>query len=171
MTMSFKEYLEPMWLNALLSEQGTGAVGLPSKGGNMQANWETGASAGKPWKAKRKDIIDFWKKLTLNLPLNPHPISPHHKGTRFYEDGLRITGNPQFINGILSRIKDFLGYEDNPGTRLDIEYRQTETKEGDLYNKPVYVCYVHVLTSTGKKVDKFPKPKEIKLGKLTPPEL
>jgi hypothetical protein len=163
--LSFRDFIHPAWIDALYEQQFAAVSGLPSIGGSMQANWETGSSQGKPWKAHRKDVVDFWQKLKPNLPLKLHPIDPHHKGTRFHEDGLRITGSPEFINSILSRIKDFLGYESNPGTKLDVEYRQIETKEGDLYNKPVYVCYVHVLTNTGKKeFEKFSKPKEIKLA-------
>lgn len=115
---------------------------------------------GKPWKAKRADVISFWQRLKPNMPLQISPIDPNHHGTRFQEDGLRITGTPEFINSILSRIKDFLQYDLNPGTKLDVEYRQIENKEGDLANKPVFVAYVHVLKKVpeGQKPE-MPKPK------------
>ena len=78
-TISFKEFL-----NA------TG--GLPSMGGNVEASWESHGKHGKPWKAKRADVVQFWSRLKPNLPLQVEPIDPRHRGTRFQQDGLRITG-------------------------------------------------------------------------------
>lgn len=122
-------------------------------------------TSAKPWKAKRADVIDFWQKLKPNLPLQIEPIDPHHRGTRFHEDGLRITGSPEFINSILSRIKDFLQYDVSSGTKLDVEYRQIENKEGIVFNKPVFVAYVHVMAK-GSNFDKQP----LKPGKLLKPQ-
>ena len=99
----------------------------------------------KPWKAKRADIIRFWQGLRPNQPVQPTPVSKYHKGTKFREDGLRITGSPDFINGVLSRIKDLLQYETNPATKLEIEYRQLEDKSGNPGDQPIYVCYIHVM--------------------------
>ncbi|MCK9458150.1 MAG: hypothetical protein M0R80_00540 [Proteobacteria bacterium] len=95
----------------------------------------------KPWKAKRADIIKFWQGLRPNMPLRPTPVNKQHKGTKFREDGLRITGSPDFINGVLSRLKDLLQYDTFPGTKLEIEYRQIGQEQG----LPVYVCYLHVI--------------------------
>jgi hypothetical protein len=99
----------------------------------------------KPWKAKRADVLRFWQSLTPNQPIHIDPVSKYHKGTKFRQDGLRITGTPEFINGVLSRIKDLLQYDTNPGTKLEIEYRQIESKSGDLIARPVYVAYIHVI--------------------------
>lgn len=170
---SFRDFIQPPWLEAILSEQMAPASGLPYIGGSSQPAWEKKAQQGKPWKAKRKDVVDFWQQLKPNLPLQIKPIDPNHRGTRFQEDGLRITGSPEFINSVLSRIKDFLTYDTNPATKLDVEYRQIENQEGELYNKPVFVAYVHVLRKTGGKRDwrdfSAEKPKEIKPGKLLKP--
>lgn len=99
----------------------------------------------KPWKAKRADVLKFWQGLRPNMPIRPTPVNKQHKGTKFREDGLRITGSPDFINGVLSRLKDLLQYESNPGTKLEVEYRQIENKEGVLQGEPIYVCYIHVI--------------------------
>ena len=99
------------------------------------------------------------------MPIQIAPIEPGKHGTRFHEDGLRITGTPEFINSILSRMKDFLAYDINPGTKLDVEYRQIENKEGEIFNKPVFVAYVHVL----KKGPDFDA-KPMKPGKLISPQ-
>lgn len=105
----------------------------------------------RPWKAKRADVIRFWSSLRPNQPIQPAPVSKFHKGTKFREDGLRITGSPDFINGVLSRIKDLLQYDTNPATKLEVEYRQIEDKAGDPYNKPIYVCYLHVVQQKNKE--------------------
>lgn len=99
----------------------------------------------KPWKAKRADIIRFWASLRPNQPIQPTPVSKYHTGTKFREDGLRITGSPDFINGVLSRIKDVLQYDTNPATKLEIEYRQITNKQGGPMDRPIYVCYLHVI--------------------------
>ena len=99
----------------------------------------------KPWKAKRADILQFWQGLRPNQPIRPTPVSKHHKGTKFRQDGLRVTGSPDFINGVLSRLKDLLQFETNPGTKLEVEYRQIESKEGVLQGEPIYVAYIHVI--------------------------
>lgn len=104
--------------------------------------WVKENVAKKPWKAKRADIIKFWQGLQPNMPIRPTPVNKQHKGSKFREDGLRITGSPDFINGVLSRLKDLLQYDNNPTSKLDIEYRAIES-QGSVY--PVYVCYLHVI--------------------------
>jgi hypothetical protein len=99
----------------------------------------------KPWKARRADVLRFWQSLRPNQPIQPTPVSKYHRGTKFREDGLRITGSPDFINGVLSRIKDLIQYDTNPTTKLEIEYRAIENKQGTPYDKPIYVCYIHVI--------------------------
>lgn len=78
----------------------------------------------KPWKAGKTDIVKFWQGVQSNSPLALRPISYDHKGTTIQEDGLRITGSKEFISSVLSRLKDFLMYE-NPDTKLMVSYRQS----------------------------------------------
>lgn len=100
---------------------------------------------GKPWKAKRADVLQFWQNLQPNMPLQPTPIEKKHHGTRFRRDGIRITGTARFINSVLSHLKEFLAYEQNPQTKIDVEYRQIESKEGEYQSGPIYVCYIYVM--------------------------
>jgi len=104
----------------------------------------------KPWRAKRQEIIDLWTKLRPYLPINAEPIPTHHEGTRYRYDGLRITGKPSFINAILSRLKEFLRYDNYPGLKLDIEYEQIASKEHTLKEGPRFVCYIHVVEEPRK---------------------
>lgn len=113
------------------------------------------------WKGHSQDILDTWQKLKPNLPLTPQPIPIGHKGTRYDDDGIRITGTGKFINSVLSRLKDFLIYRNFPGIQLDVEYRQVSNKNemtagSQYFTEPKYVCYIHLVQQ---------KPKSLKPGK------
>lgn len=100
---------------------------------------------GKAWKAKKADVLQFWKTMRPNLPLVMNAVPSNHRGTRFRADGIRITGSPEFINSIMSRLKDLLQFEAGPN-RLDVEYREIERSEGDTTpGTPEYVFYIHLV--------------------------
>ncbi|RDJ35142.1 MAG: hypothetical protein DWQ19_09920 [Crenarchaeota archaeon] len=115
----------------------------------------------KAWKAKKADVIQFWQNIKPNLPIQMEPVSATHKGTRFRSDGIRITGSPQFINSVLSRIKDIIQLQSGD-VRLDVEYREIENKEGDTTpSTQEYVFYVHLVDKNNDFVPKIPKPKKL----------
>lgn len=94
------------------------------------------------WKAKKSDVLQFWRQLR-ELPIFPKPISVKHRGSAYNQDAIRVTGTSDFINSIMSRIKDFLRFKDMPGIDLDVDYRQIV----DKYDRPVpakYVCYIRL---------------------------
>jgi len=97
----------------------------------------------KPWKAKKADVLRFWQEIRPGLPIEVQPVEKGHSGTRFNEDGIRITGSPVFISSVLSRLKDLLSYNSTPGKKLDVEYR--EIQSAGSTGRKVYVFYVHVL--------------------------
>lgn len=117
----------------------------------------------KPWKAKKAEVLQFWRNLKANMPLAMQAVSEDHTGTRFRADGLRITGSPQFINSVLSRLKDMLQYEGSSDKiRLDVEYREIESQEGDpTPGSSEYVFYAHLVKD--EDVPKPPKPPKIKV--------
>jgi len=94
------------------------------------------------FKASKEDIVKMWQNLQVS-PIQATPIPLGHKGTRYNQDGVRITGTYPFINSVLSHLKDLLRFELSPNTKLDIEYRQIKAKSG-LNLVPKYVCYVHI---------------------------
>lgn len=122
-----------------------------------QPNIALPANAAKSWQGDRKEIVQMWRNLNPNTPIIVNPIKVGHKGTKFRSDGIRLTGTAQFINGVLSRIKDILAYEGN-GYKIDIEYREIDghgQQEGAAAN---YVCYIYVEQEKPKKLKlKFPK--------------
>ena len=96
----------------------------------------------KPWKAKKSDVMTFWRSLAPNMPLQLKTIDNVHKGSTLQEDTLRITGSKEFISTVLSRLKDFLTYE-NVNSKLVIDYRQNakSLKPGE---KNSYLFYLNV---------------------------
>jgi hypothetical protein len=93
------------------------------------------------WKGHKREIMRFWRALE-NRPILPRPIPLTHKGSSYNQDSVRITGRAEFINSVLSRIKDFLRF-DTPQIELDVDYRQIV----DKYEQPVpgkYVCYIRL---------------------------
>ena len=106
----------------------------------------------KLWKASREEIFRLWQSLHPNIPIRITPIPPTHKGTRFDNDGLRITGTAEFITSILARLKDFMPLDHGVGTKLDVEYRQTGHKKDDINGAPVYVFYIHLVTDEPQAV-------------------
>lgn len=110
------------------------------------------------WKGIKAEIINFWRSLQ-DQPLQPKPIPLTHRGSSYTQDALRITGHAEFINSILSRVKDFIRFE-TPQVELDIDYRQTV----DKYKRPTpgrYVCYIRLRQKkkklTDKRLDFLPK--------------
>jgi hypothetical protein len=102
----------------------------------------------KPWKAGKDEIMNFWKGVQTNMPFALKPISYDHKGSTIQEDGLRITGSKEFIQSVLSRLKDFMIYE-NPDTKLMVSYRQSP-KSLTPGNRNSYTFYLQV-KQRGKK--------------------
>jgi hypothetical protein len=96
----------------------------------------------KPWKAGKDEIMKFWKSIAGNLPLALQPIPADHKGTTIQEDGIRITGSKEFIASVLSRLKDFLTFE-NPNEKLVVSYRQSP-KSFIKGNRNSYSFYLQV---------------------------
>ena len=104
----------------------------------------------KSWKAKREEILTLWKNIRPYLPIDAETVPEEHEGTRYRYDGIRLNGRASFINAILSRMKEFLHYDGQSGVRLDVEYQQIETKEGELQSEPRFVCYIHLMEDKPK---------------------
>lgn len=105
------------------------------------------------WKASKEDIISLWKGLRSNTPIMVKPIPYDHTGSTYGEDGVRVTGSPQFINSVIPRLKEFLNYE-SPRTKLAVSYRQT-TSPSQLsmgQNKTSYVFYIQVKERGGSEI-------------------
>ena len=91
---------------------------------------------------KKGDFLQHWNLIEPNQKLNIRPIAYKHKGSTFDEDGIRILGTPEFIDAVLSRIKDLIDYE-NGSTRLSISHSEATDKET---GRPLgsYEAYIQV---------------------------
>jgi hypothetical protein len=77
---------------------------------------------------KKAEEIIKWQNLPENLPIMEHftPIPANAKGSTFGACGIRISGSPQFIDAVLSRIKDVLSAEAG-STRLTFSRQKVKT--------------------------------------------
>jgi len=96
----------------------------------------------KPWVARKDEVMKLWNSVKADAPLQVQPVSAHHIGKRFDQDGVRITGSSQFINSVLGRLKSFLFYSDHPSLDLDVKYRSVQRS---LSDKPSFACYINVM--------------------------
>ena len=91
---------------------------------------------------KKAEFIQHWEAIEPGQPINIGAIPYKHTGSTFDEDGIRALGSAEFIDQVLSRIKDLLQYE-NGSTRLAISYSQaTDKNTGDLLDS--YKAYIQV---------------------------
>lgn len=104
----------------------------------------------KLWKAKESDVMKMWHDVRPDLPIVMKPISKLHRGSRYAEDGIRITGSSIFINSVLGKLKDILSYK-SPNIDIEAEYRQIQDKVGVEKGVPKFVFYVHLREKPSKK--------------------
>lgn len=78
---------------------------------------------------KKADTLKHWQQLPAGQPILPHmeAIPYKTKGSTYGACGIRIDGNPAFIDAVLSRIKDLIAGE-NHATRLTLSRAQVETR-------------------------------------------
>ena len=98
----------------------------------------------KPWKAKKDEIKQFWQSLPASIPIQPQNIIPgNYKGSTYMYDGLRVTGSHNFINAVVSRLKDILNYDEG-NTKLFLRYHQQVDKKTQQPLPNSFVFYVQV---------------------------
>ena len=97
----------------------------------------------KPWKASKDEIMSFWRTLGTELPIQIKPIPYDHEGSSIQEDGVRITGSKEFISSTLSKLKDFIRFE-NQNTKLMVAYRQSP-RSFLPGSKNSYIFYLQVM--------------------------
>lgn len=105
----------------------------------------------------KEELLEHWNTLEDNLPILPHmtPVPYKAKGSRYGACGIRIDGNPDFIDAVLSRIKDLLEGE-NDETRLSVS---RSSVNGAVFNKSfsnrddmAEVCYIRLAERGGQAV-------------------
>ena len=91
---------------------------------------------------KKAQFLDHWQEIEENQNIKISPVVYKHQGSTYAEDGIRLTGSMEFIDSVLSQLKDLLNHE-NGSTRLQVVYKEStdrHTQEAlDSFN-----CYVQV---------------------------
>jgi len=91
----------------------------------------------------KAEILEHWSKLEANQKLNVAPTPYKHQGSTYMMDSIRITGSQEFIDSVLSRIKDVLQYE-NCDNRLGLSYQQSKDKDTGIELTDAWNCYIQV---------------------------
>ncbi len=91
---------------------------------------------------KKAEVLERWRELEPDQRLNPRMVPYKHEGSTFDQDGIRITGTPEFVDSVLSRLKSLLQYEGD-NTRLGLSMtnatdRHTKRELGTVK------CYIQV---------------------------
>lgn len=109
---------------------------------------------------EKKPFLKHWASIRKNQKLSPKPVRYTHEGSTYAEDGIRITGSRQFIDSVLSRLKDLLMYEGEE-TRLQAVYQRSLDRESGKALTS-YNCYVQVHDRGGAPTKKKAKKKKAK---------
>lgn len=111
---------------------------------------------------EKKEAIHRWQMLEDNQPILPYftPIAADAKGSTFGACGIRISGNPQFIDAVLSRLKDLIAAESG-ATRLSLarsEVKPVSFKNGETVQDKKWgnadtdaeTCYIQIRERTAR---------------------
>jgi len=107
---------------------------------------------------EKKDALRRWQNLIPDQPILPHftPIAADARGSTFGACGIRISGNPEFIDAVLSRLKDLLAAEAG-STRLTLSRQPVKTVAiGDVEKKwnnadtDAETCYIQIRERTAR---------------------
>ena len=88
---------------------------------------------------RKQEIMDHWQGIDPHQDVVPSPVPYKHEGSTFTSDGIRINGSREFIDSVLSRLKDILLCE-NDYSRLQLNYSEAKDKAGDPSGS--FVCYI-----------------------------
>lgn len=97
---------------------------------------------------KKSKALQRWYALEPNQDILPFftPLSADAHGSTFGACGIRISGNPQFIDAVLSRLKDLLKAE-SATTRLTLSRGKVKSvfdKKWRNADTDAETCYVQV---------------------------
>lgn len=97
----------------------------------------------------KTEIINKWRDTPENLPILPHfePIPYKAEGSRYGACGIRIDGNPAFIDAVLSHLKELLVGE-GITTRLCLSRNDVNAehmgKSFDNRDHAAQCCYIRL---------------------------
>lgn len=102
-----------------------------------------------PSKHVKATVLADWKTSPAQQPILKHmtPIAYKVRGSRYGACGIRIDGNPEFIDAVLSHLKELINGE-NHVTRLELARHQVDGTAFDKSYKnaetDAEVCYIRL---------------------------
>ncbi|GAG66532.1 unnamed protein product [marine sediment metagenome] len=91
---------------------------------------------------RKAEFLDHWQKIEADQKINITPVRYKHQGSTYAKDGIRLTGSRQFIDSMLSKLKELLDHE-NHTTRLQVAYKESLDKDTG-YALGSWNCYIQV---------------------------
>lgn len=111
---------------------------------------------------EKKEALRRWQNLMPDQPILPHftPIAADARGSTFGACGIRISGNPEFVDAVLSRLKDLLAAEAG-STRLTLSrqpVKPVQINSGDSVvdkkwnnaDTDAETCYIQIRERTAR---------------------
>ena len=111
---------------------------------------------------EKKEALRRWQNLEPDQEILPHftPIAADARGSTFGACGIRISGNPEFIDAVLSRLKDLLAAEAG-STRLNLSRQPVKPvsitsgdsvvdKKWNNADTDAETCYIQIRERTAK---------------------
>ena len=97
---------------------------------------------------KKTEALRRWADLTPDQPIIPHfkALSADSKGSTFGANQIRITGSPDFVDAVLSHLKEVISLEAG-STRLDFSIASVKPvfdKQWANAETDAEVCYIKV---------------------------
>lgn len=132
---------------------------------------------------EKKEALRRWQNLEPNQDILPHftPIAADARGSTFGACGIRISGNPEFVDAVLSRLKDLLAAEAG-STRLTLSrqpVKPVSIQSGDSVvdkkwnnaDTDAETCYIQIRERTARTRQRKVREHSAPLPGLdTPPE-
>ncbi len=91
---------------------------------------------------KKAQFLNHWTEIDENQNININSVPYKHRGSTFDCDVIMLTGSSEFIDSVLSRLKDLLDHE-NHNTRLQVVYKKSIDRKTQL-PLDAFNCYIQV---------------------------
>lgn len=91
---------------------------------------------------RKREFLQHFAGIKPDQKISMCQVPYKHTGSTYLEDSIRLTGSKEFIESVLSRIKDLLDYE-NGFTRLSTVFQQTTDKDSGILTDK-WNCYLQV---------------------------
>lgn len=104
----------------------------------------------------KAEVLSNWKALPSDLPMLDKMVAIPYKssGSKYGTCGIRIDGTPEFIDAVLSHLKELIGGE-NDETRLQLSRNKVAPMEGHNFNNAeigAECCYIRLHERGGEAV-------------------